>query len=451
MRAQGSCLTSERKILVKFTRFAALGLAGALALSLAACGSSDSPSTGDSSASQTGDSGSKKDIRVWLVGETDTPQAAVDYLTTTFNSAHTDANLVVERQSWTGLTDKLSTVMASETDTPDVVEIGNTQASGFTSIGAFSDISDMYDELGGKDLLQGFVDAGTYDGKLYAVPYYAGSRLVFYRSDMFTTAGVSVPTTLQEYMDLGAKLKTDSGNPAFSGIWWPGQDWRNGLPYIWAAGGDLAKQVDGKWVGTLDTPEAIKGLTNVKTVMDTASAAAKDGLETDPQISWCADTTAMFSAPGWASGSLIDPKNGGCADKKDDIGVFALPGNTAGETAPIFLGGSVIGVAAKSQNQDLAKDALKILLSDEYQTFFAKAGNIPAKVSLAPLMGDTPVAKASAEAAKNSKLTPAAPGWANVEQDKIMEGLFQNIAQGGDVTELAKKASADITAAMNRG
>ena len=47
------------------------------------------------------------------------------------------------------------------------------------------DLTDKYEELGGDDLLPGFVDVGTYDGKFYAAPYYSGSRLVFYRKDMY--------------------------------------------------------------------------------------------------------------------------------------------------------------------------------------------------------------------------------------------------------------------------
>ena len=64
--------------------------------------------------------------------------------------------------------------------------------------------------------------------------------------------------------------------------------------------------------------------------------------------------------------------------------------------------------------------------------------------------GTDEVAKATAQAATNTKLTPAAPGWANVESDKIMEDLFVNIAGGGDVASLAKAADEKITAALNR-
>lgn len=426
---------------MKITRIIAAGAIAALALT--GCGSS----TESDAKAASKKSGEKTQVRLWLVG-TDTPKVARDYAKATFEKENPGAQLVIEEQVWDGLVDKLTTALSGN-DSPDVVEVGNTQAVAFTSAGAFQDISDKKEDLGGSDLLQGFVESGSYNGKLFAAPYYAGSRLVFYRKDLFKKAGISVPTTLAEYVAAGEKLKAANGKKNFSGIYFPGQDWRNALPYIWAAGGDLAVQNGDKWQGSLSTPESIEGLKMVQTAMQKASGAAKDGNETDPQVPYCANQIGMLSAPGWVKGSIL-AADGGCPKAEKDLGVFALPGTTAGQTAPIFLGGSNIAVAAKSKNKDLAYKLLKVLLSDGFQTEMAKAGLVPAKTSLLSAMGTDEVAKATAQAATNTKLTPAAPGWANVESDKIMEDLFVNIAGGGDVASLAKAADAKITAALNR-
>lgn len=426
---------------MKTFRLAAVAVASALALT--ACGGSgeatgEDPSEGGGEAAQ---------IRVWLVG-TDTPQEARDYLETTFEEAHEGSDLVIEEQVWDGLVDKLTTSL-SGSDSPDVVEVGNTQAVAFTSVGAFMDLSDKKEELGGDDLLEGFVESGTYDGTFYAAPYYAGSRLVFYRKDLLQAAGLQPPTTLEEYVAAGEALRAANGGGQFSGIYFPGQDWRNALPYIWAAGGDLAVEEDGQWKGALSSPESVEGLEMVQRVMTQASGAAKDGNEVDPQVPYCAGQIGMLSAPGWVQGSILNA-DGGCPDAEANLGVLALPGETAGETAPVFLGGSNIAVAAKSQNPDLAYEALKIILSDEYQSILAENGLVPAKTSLISKMPAGPLSEATEAAASNTKLTPAAPGWANVESDRILEDLFVQIAQGGDVASLAAAADEKITAALNR-
>jgi N,N'-diacetylchitobiose transport system substrate-binding protein len=423
------------------TRLAALGVVAALAMT--ACGNDG----GDADTASQNAGGDAATIRLWLVG-TDTPQEVRDYAIAEFKKQHPKSDLVIEEQVWDGLVDKLTTSL-SGSDSPDVVEVGNTQAVAFTSAGAFMDLTDKKADLGGDDLLKGFVEAGTYDGKFYAAPYYAGSRLVFYRKDLFKKAGISVPQTLDEYIADGIKLKQESDKKSFSGIYFPGQDWRNALPYIWNAGGELAVQKDGKWQGALSTPQSVAGLTQVQKVMTEASGAAKDGNETNPQVPYCAGDIAMLSAPGWVKGSIL-AEDGGCPKAEENLGVFALPGNSSDQTAPIFLGGSNIAISAKSQHKDLAYDALKILLSDGYQTKMAAAGLIPAKTSLFGALGNDEVAQAIAKAASNTRVTPPAPGWANVESDKILEDLFVNIARGGDVASLAAAADEKITAALNR-
>ena len=156
----------------------------------------------------------------------------------------------------------------------------------------------------------------------------------------------------------------------------------------------------------------------------------------------------MVSAPGWIKGLINDPKTG-CPDTYGkEIGVFALPGSD-GKPAPVLLGGSDIAIAAKSKNQGLAQKAVSLMLSEDYQTILAKAGLTPALQSLAPLLGDDEYAQATIAAASNAKLTPAAPGWANVEGSRVLEDLFVAIAQGGDVAELAKKADEQMDSQIN--
>jgi N,N'-diacetylchitobiose transport system substrate-binding protein len=427
-----------------FTRpLVGLTTAAVVALTLAACGSdSDSDPAEPDGGPATGD------IRVWLNGA-DTPQAARDWLKTEFEAQNPGSTLTIEEQQWEGIVERLTTTLSSTSETPDVVEVGNTQSATFSTAGAFADLTDDLDDLGGDDLLAGFVDAGTFEGRTYAVPYYAGAKYVFYRKDLFAKSGLEVPTTTQEFVDAAVTLKADNPQPAnFSGFWFPGQDWRNAVTFVWNAGGDIAVEGDdGQWEGVLDSPESVTGLEQVQDLMDQASGAAKDGNETDPQIPFCAGEVGMMSAPSWVNGLITDPE-AGCPDLVDQIGVFALPG-ADGEPAPVLLGGSNIAVARNSGHQDLAKKAVALMLSEDYQTILAENGLTPARTSLAPLLGDDEFAQATIAAASNAKLTPAAAGWAKVEGARILEDLFVEIANGGDVPELAAKADEAMEAQLN--
>ena len=413
--------------------FAAVGVVAALALAGCSGGAAPEAETGD--------------IRVWLVG-TDTPQEARDYLKETFEEENPGSTLTIEEQAWGGLVDLLTTNL-SGSDSPDVVEVGNTQAAAFTSAGAFLDLTDKYEELGGDDLLPGFVEAGSYDGKFYAAPLYSGARLVFYKKDALAAAGLEVPTTLDDYIANGEELAAQ--NPGKSGIWWPGQDWYNALPYIWEAGGEVATFENGEWAAGFSSPESIAGLEQVQQVMTNASLAPKDANETNPQVGFCEGTTLQLSAPSWVKWSILAPADAeapGCPDQEANLGVYALPGADGG-AASVFAGGSNIAVSANSAHPELATKALAIILSDEFQTIYGNGGLVPAKLSLADTLGNDEVAQAIAAAAGNARLTPASPKWADVEASGVLTDFFVQIAQGGDVEELATALDERINEILN--
>ena len=439
-----------------------LALATASALALGGCSSSaaSSPTATDSA------SAAPQNITLWLAGG-DTPDALREYLKTTYN-AKTGGTLTIEEQSWGDLVTKLTTALPDPNNTPDVVEVGNTQSPTFTNVGAFSDISDMYSELGGDKLLPSFVEVGKVDGKNYTLPYYFGSRYMFYRKDIWKAAGVEVPTTLDQF---NAAVKTIAEkNPKnikdFSGFFLGGQDWRNGISWIFANGGDLAKVDGGTWTSTLSDPNSIKGLTQLQDLYKSASHAPKTMTDqsvylylNDSDVLASGDTktktslaAATVMAPGWAHWSIGDlvKKDGKEVRQWNDktFGVFALPGND-GKPAPVFAGGSNIGISAASKNQAGARELMKIIFSAEYQQMLGKNGLGPANSDYVSSLGDDEFAKALIESASNSKLTPAAPGWATVEASGKLEEFFQKIAEGGDVATLAKQYDDILTPMLN--
>ncbi|GEL98840.1 extracellular solute-binding protein [Cellulomonas terrae] len=441
---------------MKILRFAAVGVAAALTLT--ACGD------GDDAAADPTDAGTPEaaTIKLWLNG-TDTPDALREYLTTTFESENPGSKLVIEEQDWNGLVPRLQTALGSADQTPDVVEIGNTQSPTFTYAGAFADISDMYDELGGDNLLPGFVEAGSADGNFYAAPYYSGARAVFYNKDAFAAAGVEVPTTLAEFTEVAKKLQTDTQ----SGFWFPGQDWYNGAAWIYTNGGDLAVQDGDTWKGALSSPESIKGLEEVQDLFANATNAPADSDSNEPWVPFNAGQSAMFSAPTWARWSIDLPQCNKAVDPDDTseeakalrgeqqacneehTGIFPLPGLEEGSYANGFAGGSNIAVAAKSQHPELAKNLLRIMFSEEFQNMLGENGLIPGNTEYAASMGDDVYAKAAVAAALNAKLTPAAEKWADVEGDRILEDFFQQLATGADVKEAAAETDQLLEDALN--
>lgn len=437
----------------------AIAVATAATLALTGCGgggSTPTPSAGG------------QNITLWLAGG-DTPDELRTYLIDTYK-AKTGGTLTIEEQSWGDLVTKLTTSLPDANNTPDVVEIGNTQSPTFTNVAAFSDISDMYKELGGDKLLQSFVEVGMVDGKNYTLPYYFGSRYMFYRKDVYAAAGVEVPKTLTEFNATVKKIAEANPNNItdFSGFFIGGQDWRNGISWIFANGGDLAKQEGGQWKSTLadaKTQEGLKQLQEIQQYASNAPSTAKDeapwlyindsDVITNDKKEVTDETSlaaATIMAPGWAHwsiGDLVTKDGKQVREWNDDtFGVYPLPGND-GKAAPVFAGGSNIGISAKSKNQEGSRELLKIIFSSEYQQMLGKNGLGPANSDYVDSLGDDIFAKALIESAANSKLTPAAPGWATVEASGKLEEFFSKIADGGDIAALAAEYDAILTPMLN--
>ncbi|MDJ0318958.1 extracellular solute-binding protein [Pseudarthrobacter sp. PS3-L1] len=442
-----------------------LALATASALMLSACGSGGAGTESKNAPA----AGSGQEITLWLAGG-DTNDELRAYLKKTFQET-TGSTLVIEEQSWGDIVTKLTTALPDSNNTPDVVELGNTQSPTFTNVGAFSDISDMYKELGGADLLQSFVDVGTVEGANFTLPYYFGSRYMFQRKDVWSEAGVKQPTTLEEFNATVEEIanKNPRGVENFSGFFLGGQDWRNGISWVFANGGDLARKDGDQWVSTLGDSKTLKGLGQLRDIYQNASKAPADAKDATPWLyindkdeildegGKSAGSTSLAAAtimaPGWAHTSIGDlgvGEDGKPVRQWNDetFGAFVLPGND-GKPAPVFAGGSNIGISAASQNQELSKELLKIIFSEDYQNMLGKSGLGPGNQKYVSSLGDDQFAKAAIGAASNSKLTPAAPGWAAVEGASILEEFFGKIAATDDLKTLADEYDKKITPMLN--
>jgi N,N'-diacetylchitobiose transport system substrate-binding protein len=421
------------------------------ALILAACGDDSDSSDSSDDAGPSGeapDAGTEGELRVWLNG-LDTPEEMRDLAIERFNEEYPEVTVTIEQQDWDGLEQRLNNVLPTG-DTPDIVEMGNTQVQQYTAAGALVDLTDHYEDLGGDDLLDSMVEAGSYDGRFYAPPLYAGARTVLYRADLLDEHDIEVPTTLEEFVEAGQALQDAVDEPNFSGIYFPGRNWHGMLAFLWDAGGDIAVQEeDGTWVGTLDSDDSVAGLETVQEIMLTANSAPADSDDSTDHEDFCAGEIGMLPAPGWKMGQIMDEEVG-CPDEMEGrLGVFALPGSGGG-TAPAFLGGSNLGISANSDNVDLALEFLRIITGDEFQTAYAENGLIPARSSLLDLVEGDEATQAQADAAANSRFVPSSEYWAEVEGQDILHDLGTELGSGGDAAAAAEAANGRIEDILNQ-
>src|SRR5438270_1115166 len=148
-----------------------------------------------------------KSITVWL--QTDAQAANWAPIVAAANAQFqkdTGATANVQYQSWGTHLQKFDATLAGG-NTPDVIEMGNTEMTKYMAAGAFQDLTAEKGSFANSSTwLAGLAASGRYNGKLYGVPYYAGSRVVTYRTDLFKKAGLKIPTSIGQFASEGQTL-----------------------------------------------------------------------------------------------------------------------------------------------------------------------------------------------------------------------------------------------------
>ena len=407
----------------------AIGVA-AVAMVAAGCGGGTSSSSGN------------KTLTVWLMAGS-APDATVAAIDKDFEAANPGVNVKYEVQQWNGIGQKLTTALTG-TNGPDVLELGNTQVSQYSSQGTLTDITSSENDLNGSQWLPALKESGAYDGKQYGVPFYAANRVVIYRTDLFQQAGISAPpTSNDEWLADLTKLKA---LPGIDPLYLPGQEWYTLASFIWDQGGELASGSGANWKSAINTPQAKAGFAFYKQLVDTSGTSApKDTDEATPQQSdvVAKGDTASFIGFGYEL-AAIEKANPALKGK---FAAFPIPSRTAGQTAPVFLGGSDLAIPANSQNVDLAKAWLKIETSAKYQSQLAAGGSVPGTSTDTSALNSTETGKAMAEGAKNGKVTPITPKWAAVEANNPLKAALTAYLTGQKSLD---QAVADADAAITK-
>src|SRR5688500_3559899 len=131
-------------------------------------------------------------VRFWAVGREGEVAAE---LIKGFRREHPDIEVEVQKLPWTAAHEKLLTAYAGET-LPDLCQLGNTWVPEFAALDALEPL-DSFTSSSGEvalaDYFEGFLNANRIGDRLYGIPWYVDTRLLFYRRDLLQQAGFYAP------------------------------------------------------------------------------------------------------------------------------------------------------------------------------------------------------------------------------------------------------------------
>jgi N,N'-diacetylchitobiose transport system substrate-binding protein len=396
-------------------------------------------------AASTASGGTKaKSITVWLqVDAQNNPGwvAITNAANAQFQKDHPGVSVNVQYQQWGSHLQKFDATLAGG-NTPDVIEMGNTEMTKYMAAGAFQDLTaDKSSFPNSSTWLKGLAASGVYNGKTYGVPYYAGSRLITYRTDQFKAAGASTnPTSLAQLTQSMQKLSAKYGSKkGYSPMYIAGTDWYFAMSFVYDFGGSIAQQISGKWKGTLESPKALAGLAAYKAFFAVASRASKttDEAHPNPYDVYAQGLAGSIEGPGWFSccvGKQYTPVTG----------QFVMPSHTAGQVMPGFLGGSDLAVPIGA-DKALGEDWIRDYTSTSAMKAQEALGNIPNTTTLFDN------SKVNERAASRSWFVPTSKNWVNVENGNVLRTMLAQILTGKlSIKQAAQTADANITFTLNQ-
>ncbi|OEJ34669.1 extracellular solute-binding protein [Streptomyces subrutilus] len=415
-------------------RFLAVCTALAAVTALTGCGQSGDPAAG------------AQKVTLWLMKGS----ASEDFIgkfTASFEQEHPGVDLDVRIQEWTGIGEKVNSVLEGRSkEGADVIEVGNTQVAQYVETGGVEELTlEGLRSWGSKDWLKGLSDPGSVNGAQYGVPWYAANRVVIYHKELFANAGIkSAPKNRAEWIQTTQKLDKPEQQ---QGIYLAGQNWYVLAGFIWDEGGELAVETSGQWVGSLDEDKALAGMEFYKQLQALGDGPKEADEETPPQSEVFArgQVAQIIATPGQAA--EIEAANPALKGK---LGFFPIPGKTSDKAGAVFTGGSDLIIPQRTKHRKGAVHVITALVSERWQTELARTmGYVPNKTTLAHLVEGNEGAAAMTVGAAQGRATPKSARWADVEAKNPIKPFMTAVLTGQDPKQAARTASATISTVLS--
>ena len=395
---------------------------GALALAgapfLGSCGRRDDP---------------RGALNFWAMGR---EAEVVAELLPAFHARHPEIAVRVQQLPWTAAHEKLLTAYAGGS-LPDLCQLGNTWLPEFTALDALVPLDERVaaSAIAREDYFAGILDTNlmpTPQGaRLFGLPWYVDTRLLFYRTDLLREAGIArAPQRWSEWLDAMRAIRRRGGAQRFGAL----------LPLNEADPLFAFALQQGAVLGDDDTRGAFSKPA-FRRALDFYAGIFHEGLAplmTDAQISnvWDEFARGMFafyiSGP-WQIGEF---RRRLPASLQSSWATAPLPGPDGPSVSS--AGGSSLVMFKGSTRQDAAWKLIAFLSEPETMVrFHALTGDLPPRRSAwrAPGLADDAPSQAFAQQLERVRAAPKIPEWERIFQE--MQATAERVVQKTQGAEAA--------------
>ncbi|CAN7212761.1 sugar ABC transporter substrate-binding protein [Caballeronia sp. LjRoot34] len=253
----------------------------------------------------------------------------------------------------------------------DVMAIGTYEAPQWGKRGWLAPMTNLPANYDIDDVVKTARDGLSYNGQLYALPFYVESSMTYYRKDLFDAAGLKMPDqpTYDQIKQFADKL-TDKSKGQY-GICLRGKaGWGENMAFFSTVVNTFGgRWFDEKWQAQLNTPEWHKALTFYSDLLknDGPPGASSNGFNENLTL-MSSGKCAMWIDATVAAGMLYNKAQSQVADK---IGFAAAPVAVTPKGSH-WLWSWSLAIPKTSKSQDAAKKFATWATSKEYIELVAK-------------------------------------------------------------------------------
>lgn len=426
-------MKTKKKVL---TSLVSLGLGLGV---LTGCGSSDN---GNASADGT------TTLEVWAMGD---EGLRLGDMVDAFEAEHPDIELSVTAIPWDQAYDNLVTANAAQSG-PDVIQLGSTWVTAFGHVDGLLDLTEYFDSeefpnINTDSFFEGALEGSTYDGILYAVPWYVETRVLYYRSDLLAEVGFDeAPQTQEELKEVAARLVELNGEGHF------GMDLaivdsqmlhifanQNGVPMV-----DAETRT-----ANFSDPAVIEAMEFYASFFEEGLAAKPGQADMDITQAFGEGIRPMFISGPWMIGILENAIEAGITDEYE-WSMAPLPAGSVDNSS--FLGGAGLAVTSYSDHVEEALTFINFMADPETQVeWYGMADNLPAVISAweDPALADSENLAAFREQLDYAKAPAMIVEFQEIEQ-LVITALEQIVVGGADVTETFNRLNDEAQAILDR-
>jgi multiple sugar transport system substrate-binding protein len=389
-----------------------------------------------------GGCGDEADPRVtidfWAMGR---EGEVVRELTEEFERANPDIVVRVQQIPWSAAHEKLLTAYAGDA-MPDVFQLGNTWVPEFVALDAIAPLDERLAASPGVargDFFEGIIETNEIEGRLYGVPWYVDTRLLFYRKDILARAGhPEPPRSWQDWQDAMAAVKQVVGAEA-DAIILPANEWAPVVILALQQGAELL-QGDAE-CGNFSGPGFRSALAFHLAMFEQGFASPTASAQiANLYQEFAAGRFSMYISGPWNLGEFARRLP---AALQDAWATAPMPSPDGRYPGVSLAGGASLAIHRGSAHQEAAGRLVEFLSGTAQQIrFYHLSGNLPARTAAwqDPALAGDARAQAFFTQLQRVRPTPKIPEW-----ERIATAITRRVEQvvRGERTPAAALAALD--------